>query len=55
MYDILYKTPPHQAGHKLKAYYYKGWFEVHDKISVMALTPPLSVIMTLKLVWKCPL
>ena len=26
----------------------KGWFEVHAKISVMALTPsPLSVIMTL--------
>ena len=32
--------------HKLKAYY-KGWFEVDAKISVMALTPsPLSVIMT---------
>ena len=28
--------------------YYKGWFKVQAKISVMALTPsPLSVIMTL--------
>ena len=25
--------------HKLKAYHYKGWFEVHAEISVMALTP----------------
>ena len=43
--------------HKLgKAYYKKEWFKVHAKISVMAQPPlPLSVVMTKKIVWKCPL